>query len=583
MATFAIDLISGRVFLFVPDIAGSSGTTSGSTYPEVTNYSSLPSPASAYNGETYLVQESEGDYVLNRKEAGLYFSNGLTWYRLGDIPSFFQVDNFQIYNSGGTSGVEFSTSGITGSTFRTLNVQNKDGTIALLTDIDGKVDESVFNFYTGVTAPNTYVSIINFTGYTATTELRLVGIENNINDLYIVKQDKLTGHTTQVGFFNAEGQITGNTGMTYYKQYWGADKDNLVFSGDTLRLDGTITGLSYISFTNSVRILTGNTVGLMHRDDKSLNYHTHIPDTVLQLGEELVVLGVNKTGQFIPDGTLVKYAGTVTGSRPNIEPASGDTEANAFQTIGVTTSAIANNDEGFVTMLGVVNNIDTSAFNAGDILYLNATGVTGYTNIRPSYPNPIVRVGVVRNSSPTVGAIGVKVDYFYDPDAYLLINDFDAYTASTQTILDGKQDKIIPLQLKDISGGTEINTIANTPIVWTTTEYTGTSVNFTGGSRIYIQEDADYTISYVLNAENQTNTRKNIGTLIRRNGTTDITPMSSSSNSRNTTNDAITNVMSPYKVALTNGDYIELIAFRIGDSGSTLTIPDGTWIKIEKI
>lgn len=346
MATFAIDLISGRVFLFVPDFGsgtGNTGTTSGATYPEVNTFSDLPTPASAFNGRTYLVRQSEGDYVLNRKEAGLYFSNGAIWYRLGDIPSFFASDNFQVYDSSDpTKGIEFVTSGITGNTFRQYTWQDTDGTVALLQDIDGKVDESIFNFYTGVTAPGTYLTISGFTGYSATTEVRLTGIENDIAQL-------------QADF-------------------------------------------AYIS------------------------------------------------------------------------------------------------------------------------------GVT-----------------------------------------------------------DGKQDRIIPLQLKDISGNTEVNTTINTPIVWTTEEYTGTSLNFTGGSRIYIEEDADFTISYVLNAESQTNSRKNIGSLIRKNGTTDITPTSSSSDSQNASNEALTNVMSPYKVALENGDYIELLAFRIGNGGSVLTVPDATWFKIEKI
>ena len=584
MATFAIDLISGRVFLFVPEISGTgnTGTTSGATYPEVDVYSNLPSPASAYNGKTYLVQQSEGDYVLNRKEAGLYFSNGLTWYRLGDIPSFFDSDNFQIYDgSDPTKGFEFVTSGITGNTFRQLEIQDKDGTIALLTDVDGKVDESIFNFYTGVTAPNTYLSIVAFTGYSATTELRLTGIEDDINDLYIVKMDKLTGHTNQVGFFDINGQITGNTGMTYLKQFWGTDGGGTSYSGDTLVLDGMASGLSYISLSEA-NILTGATVGLLHRDEKSLNYHTHIPATVFQLGEELAVLGVNKTGQLIPDGTPIMYAGSVTGNRPHIQPASGDTEENAFLTVGFATSDIPDNEEGFVTMIGEVGKLTgLTGYANGDILYLAVSG--GTTNIQPSYPDPIVRLGIVRNNGVDQGAIGVKVDYFYDPSAYVLITDFNAYTATTQQQIDGKQDRIIPLQLKDISGGTEVNTIAHTPITWTTTEFTGTSLNFTGGSRIYIQEDADYSISYVLNSENQTNTRKQIGSLIRLTGGTDITPMSSSSYSRNTTEDTFTNVMSPYKTTLSNGNYIELIAFRIGSSGSVLTVPDGTWIRIEKI
>ena len=88
MATFAIDLISGNVFLFVPEFGGSTGTTSGSTYPEVNTYVELPAAATS-NGEIYVVRQSTGDYVLNRKEAGLNYSNSLVWRRLGDIPSFF--------------------------------------------------------------------------------------------------------------------------------------------------------------------------------------------------------------------------------------------------------------------------------------------------------------------------------------------------------------------------------------------------------------------------------------------------------------------------------------------------------------
>ena len=582
MATFAIDLISGRVYLFVPDFGGGgSGGTTGSTYNTVPLYSLLPS-AGSHNNEIYVVLNPEGAYVLNRKDAGMYYSDGISWRRLGDTPAYFNSDNFQIYDGTDTSkGFEFVTSGISTSNFRQLTIQDSSGTIAYLTDLDGKVDESIFNFYTGTTAPNTYVSIISFTGYTATTELRLVGIEDDISDLYIVKMDKLTGHTNQVGFFDVDGQITGNTGMTYLKQFWGTDDVGTSYSGDTLVLDGMISGLSYISLSESA-LLTGDTIGLLHRTDKSLNYHTHIPATVFQLGEELAVLGVNKTGVLIPDGTPIMYGGNVTGNRPHIQPASGDTEENAFLTIGFATSDIANNEEGFVTMAGEVGALTTvSSYANGAILYLAITG--GTTDIQPIFPDPIVRLGIVRNNHATQGAIGVKVDYFYDPTAYVLITDFNAYTASTQIILDGKQEKLIPLQLKDISGGTEVNTIVHTPIGWTTEEYSGTSLNFTGGSRIYILEDTDFNISYNLNVENKSNTIKNIGTLIRKNGTTDITPLSSASYSRNSTNDSSTNTMSPYKVALLNGDYIELIGFRIGSSGSVLTVPDGSWIKIEKI
>ena len=65
MATFTIDLLTGRIYLFTGDFTGSGSTpTSGSTYPQVNVYSSLPPPAGA-SGEIYVVRNAEGTTVLD--------------------------------------------------------------------------------------------------------------------------------------------------------------------------------------------------------------------------------------------------------------------------------------------------------------------------------------------------------------------------------------------------------------------------------------------------------------------------------------------------------------------------------------
>lgn len=173
MATFAVDLLKGGIYLFNGNFTGSGSTpTSGSTYPEVNLYSNLPTPASSYNGKIYIVRNGSGDYVLNRKDAGLYFSTGILWRRLGDIPAFFDSNNFQIYDgSDNSKGFEFITSGISTGVFRQIKVQNADGTIAYLTDIGAKLDTSIFAGYTGTTAPNTYLSISDFDTYTGVTAI----------------------------------------------------------------------------------------------------------------------------------------------------------------------------------------------------------------------------------------------------------------------------------------------------------------------------------------------------------------------------------------------------------------------------
>ena len=357
MATFTIDLLTGQIYLFTGDFTGSGSTpTSGSTYPETNVYSSLPSPASV-SGEIYVVRNGSGDTVLNRKPAGLYYSTGSVWRYLGDTPDGFLSDNFQVVDSNDTSkSISFETSGITTGTNRTLTIQNSDGTIAYLTDLDAKVDVSAFADYTGTTAPATFLSKTDFNTYTGTT----------VPANYYNK--------TEINAYSASTLLLIN-----------AKQDQLV-AGDGIIISGT----------------------------------------------------------------------TISVSLPSA------------------------------------------------------------------------------------------------------------------------------LQLIDIGGGTNVNNITPTPINWTTQVFSGTGLNYTGGSRIYIQEDNVFGISYVLNVNGTDNKDKNIGTLIRKNGDTNITPMSSASFFSNLYNDSSTNTMPESNISLLNGDYIELIAFRIGYAGTVNTVAGGSWIKIEK-
>ena len=357
MATFTIDLLTGKIYLFTGDFTGSGSTpTSGSTYPQVNVFGSLPSPASS-SGDVYLVRNGSGDTVLNRKPAGLYYSTGSVWRYLGDTPDGFLSDNFQILDNDDTSkSVMFETSGITTGTNRVLTIQNSDGTIAYLTDLDGKVDLSAFNDYTGTTAPATFLSKTEFNTYTGTT-------------------------------------VPAN----YY----------------------------------------------------------------------------NKT--------------------------------------------------------------EINAYSASTLLLINA-----------KQDQLIAGEGIVLSGS----TISVSL-----PKA---------------------------IQLVDGVGGVNVNNIAGTPIDWTTTVFSGTSLSYTGGSRIYIEDGGLFGVSYVLNVNSDSNSDKNIGTVIRKNGNTDITPMSSASFSSNFQNDSSTNSMPENLITMTAGEYIELLAFRIGYAGVVYTVGEGSWIKMEK-
>jgi len=422
MATFTIDLLTGSVYLFSGNFNGSGSTpTTGSTYPQVNTYADLPTPASSYSGEIYIVRTGTGSYVLNRKDAGMYLSISNTWRNLGDTPAYFTSNHFQIIDGVDTAkGITFDVSGITTNVFRKVKVQNSDGTIAYLTDLNTKVDKSVFADYTGTTAPATYLTKTVFNTFTGTTLPANYYNKSQVNSL-------ISGFTT------------GNTFIAS-----GATK--IKVNGDIVTIYSPTgsTGISsWTTLTDKPQWLSGVTKSEFQTG------HTHSYN--------------NLTNKLIPG-----------------------------------------------TGISIIENV------------ISATGGSS---------------GGTTNST---------------------------------------------LQLIDSVGSVNVNTINATPIVWYTQEFTGTSLNFTGGSRIYIQATGAYEISYVLNVNNDTGSAKNIGTVIRKDGNTDITPMSTSSLSFDLANDSSSNIMPPYLVSLAAGNYIELMAFRIGTTGNAFTKENSSWIRIKK-
>jgi len=138
-------------------------------------------------------------------------------------------------------------------------------------------------------------------------------------------------------------------------------------------------------------------------DDGTLEVGMPGGDVSLQIGQEMLFLATNKTGLTIPDGTPVAINGA-QGSRPTITPADASDIDTAI-VCGVTTEDIANNMSGYVTAYGLVRDIDTSAFVAGDRLYLSDTTPGDLTTTAPDPPNEQICVGIVIFSNASEGII----------------------------------------------------------------------------------------------------------------------------------------------------------------------------------
>lgn len=124
----------------------------------------------------------------------------------------------------------------------------------------------------------------------------------------------------------------------------------------------------------------------------------------LQIGQEEWVRVVNNTGSTIGNGVPV-YINGASGGMATIALARADALTTAT-CIGLTTESIANGATGRVTNLGLVRNMDTSAFVVGPV-YLSPTTAGTLTQTAPTNPNWIVKVGDVTSVNATTGVVQV--------------------------------------------------------------------------------------------------------------------------------------------------------------------------------
>lgn len=134
-------------------------------------------------------------------------------------------------------------------------------------------------------------------------------------------------------------------------------------------------------------------------NENTVVVETDIQDAPTYLGKMLWERVVNKTTGILHKGTVVYVSGE-QGSRQKAWPAIANNESMSSTTFGVIQSDIAINAEGKAITFGHIGGLDFSSYTDGDILYLSPTVSGGYTKIKPTAPNHMVKVGqVVRNQN----------------------------------------------------------------------------------------------------------------------------------------------------------------------------------------
>ena len=137
----------------------------------------------------------------------------------------------------------------------------------------------------------------------------------------------------------------------------------------------------------------------------------------VQLGQETVARILNKTGSTLNNGKVVRVTGA-QGNRMTAALADNSSDATSGTILGIMTQDVANNQQGFATTVGLVRDIDTSAFADGDVLYLGSAGAI--TNVQPATPLHLITVGYCVRSHATQGSIfshpqnGYELDELHD-------------------------------------------------------------------------------------------------------------------------------------------------------------------------
>lgn len=172
--------------------------------------------------------------------------------------------------------------------------------------------------------------------------------------------------------------------------------------GQNLTVSGSIAGADYIDFSTTGSVPYNEGRLFYDNENGALAFYNEEAEITLQIGQEFYKRVFNNTGGVISNGTPVRISGS-QGDVPYIWPAfssniySGSYDPQINRIIGLATHDIGINEVGYVTEFGIVRGIDTTAFAAGDQLFLQ-TGSAGFRNTPPPFPYDIVPVGEVIRS-----------------------------------------------------------------------------------------------------------------------------------------------------------------------------------------
>jgi hypothetical protein len=213
--------------------------------------------------------------------------------------------------------------------------------------------------------------------------------------LYIMEQDGFTIREIRYTFATIPNEFDDITKGFVVNSRWVLDNGNVYICSDNT-LDNAVWALQ----------TTGG-------GDMFKSVYDTDNDGSVDKAETVQIIVRNSTGATLTKGQIVYLSGA-TGNRPNALLAKADAESTSSKTIGWVTANINNNSDGYIGVSGSAHDLDTSAFTAGNALWLSPSVAGGITATMPTQPNHSVFIGYCARSHPNQGRIVFKIQNGYE-------------------------------------------------------------------------------------------------------------------------------------------------------------------------
>ena len=232
-------------------------------------------------------------------------------------------------------------------------------------------------------------------------------ISTDITDIQssYVLSSSISGSPTYVAYYDTDGNLSNSS---------------IQFSNS-----GSANNVDYISFNT--------TYGHIHRegdihwndDLKTLTLDTDVVDFDLEVGKKLAQRVKNDTGAILEKGKVV-YINGGDSAWPTVTTASWEGDPSSAFTLGIMGTTTLPDQYGYAVLQGMIRNVDTSGYSAGQVFYLHATG--SWTGSAPQSPKHEVRLGHVVRVHQESGSIFTRIQNGYE---FSELHDVENYNADT--------------------------------------------------------------------------------------------------------------------------------------------------------